>query len=129
VEARRTEVIEITEPRAARKPWRPEEDAKLVALADSKTARASIAQQLGRTVPAVGLRLYVLRSKKNRKRKGSGTGGIWSMKSDREFIRLAKTKGLDFLVHHFERSPKSVLDKAKRLGITLKSGARLKPKK
>jgi hypothetical protein len=41
------------------------------------------------------------------------------MKIDRELIALSKTKPLDALVDHFERPPKSILDKAKRLGLSI----------
>jgi hypothetical protein len=44
----------------------------------------------------------------------------WSMKIDRELIALSKTKPLDALVDHFQRPPKLILDKAKRLGLSIK---------
>jgi hypothetical protein len=42
------------------------------------------------------------------------------MKIDRELIALSKTKPLDALVDHFQRPPKLILDKAKRLGLSIK---------
>ena len=42
------------------------------------------------------------------------------MKTDRKLIALAKTKTLEALADHFQRPPKLILDKAKRLGLSLK---------
>ena len=42
------------------------------------------------------------------------------MKTDRELIALSKTKPLDALVDHFQQPPKLILDKAKRLGLSIK---------
>jgi hypothetical protein len=39
---------------------------------------------------------------------------------------LSKTKPLDALADHFQRPPKSILDKAKRLGLSIKRSAKLK---
>jgi hypothetical protein len=50
-------------------------------------------------------------------------GGMWSMKTDRELIALAKTKTLDALADHFQRPPPAILAKAKRLGISIKQKA------
>jgi hypothetical protein len=44
----------------------------------------------------------------------------WSMKEDRELIELAKTEALETLAGHFQRSPKSVLGQALKLGLTIK---------
>lgn len=48
---------------------------------------------------------------------GKITRGIWSMKTDRELIALTKTHTLDALVEHFQRPPKSILNKAKKLAM------------
>ena len=42
------------------------------------------------------------------------------MKTDRELIALSKTKPLDALADHFQRPPKLILDKAKRLRLSIK---------
>jgi hypothetical protein len=42
------------------------------------------------------------------------------MKEDRELIELAKTEALEALADHFQRSPKSVLKQALKLGLTIK---------
>jgi hypothetical protein len=44
------------------------------------------------------------------------------MATDRELIVLAKTKRLDAIVAHFQRSPRSILKKAMKLGLRSKSG-------
>jgi hypothetical protein len=49
---------------------------------------------------------------------------MWSMKTDREPIELAKTKSLATLVEHFQRTPESILRKAKRLGLSIKRTAK-----
>ena len=51
-----------------------------------------------------------------RKRKGVG----WSMKSDRELIRLAKSQTLDELADEFQRSSAFILKRAVRLGLSIK---------
>jgi hypothetical protein len=48
---------------------------------------------------------------------------MWSMKSDRELIALAKTKTLEALADHFQRPPASILAKALKLGLTIKRTA------
>jgi hypothetical protein len=53
-------------------------------------------------------------------------GDGWSMKTDRELIVLSKTKTIETLADHFRRPPKSILDKAKRLGLSIKRRAKLK---
>jgi hypothetical protein len=45
---------------------------------------------------------------------------MWSMKSDRELIALSKTHTFEALVEHFQRPPKSILQKAKKLGLSIK---------
>jgi hypothetical protein len=45
---------------------------------------------------------------------------MWSMKSDRELIAMAKTKTLEALAAHFQRPPASILAKARKLGLTIK---------
>ena len=52
--------------------------------------------------------------------KGIRRRGMWSMKADRELIALSKTKPLDALADHFQLPPKLILDKAKRLGLSIK---------
>jgi hypothetical protein len=49
---------------------------------------------------------------------------MWSMKSDRELMALSKTKTLEAIVQQIQRPPKSILDKAKRLGLTIKRKAK-----
>jgi hypothetical protein len=44
----------------------------------------------------------------------------WSMKTDRELIALSKTKTLPALVQHFQRPPKLILNKAKKLGLSIR---------
>jgi ribosomal protein L11 len=44
----------------------------------------------------------------------------WSMKTDRELIELAKTKTLEAIADHLKQPPKSILNKAKKLGLTIK---------
>ena len=48
---------------------------------------------------------------------------MWSMKSDRELIAMAKTKTLEALAAHFQRPPASILAKARKLGLTIKQTA------
>ena len=48
------------------------------------------------------------------------------MKTDRELIALSKTHTLKALVDHFKRPPKSILMKAKRLGLSIKRTAKVK---
>jgi hypothetical protein len=48
----------------------------------------------------------------------------WVMRTDRELIALSKTKTLEAIAHHFQRQPKSVLRAAKRLGLSIKRGAK-----
>jgi hypothetical protein len=42
------------------------------------------------------------------------------MKADRELIASAKTKPIEALADHFRRPPKSIIMKAKRLGLSLR---------
>jgi ribosomal protein L11 len=48
------------------------------------------------------------------------------MKTDRELIELAKTKTLEAIADQFQRSPKSILTKAKKLGLTIKRKSKTK---
>jgi hypothetical protein len=48
----------------------------------------------------------------------------WSMKTDRELIALSKTHKLQALADHFERQPKAILEKAKKLGLSIKRTAK-----
>jgi hypothetical protein len=50
-------------PRPNGRPWTPEEDARLLALLESKMDRPLIARKLKRTVVAITTRLKVLRDK------------------------------------------------------------------
>jgi hypothetical protein len=49
-----------------------------------------------------------------------------SMKADRELIALSKTHRFEAIVEQLQRPPESILRAAKRLGLTIKRGA--KPK-
>ena len=49
---------------------------------------------------------------------------MWSMKADRELIALAKTKPIEALADHFRRPPKSIIMKAKRLGLSIRQIAK-----
>ena len=46
------------------------------------------------------------------------------MRTDRELIALSKTETLEAIADHFQVPPKSILKKAKRLGIPIKRTAR-----
>jgi hypothetical protein len=48
------------------------------------------------------------------------------MKHDRELMDLARTQTLEAIVDHFERPPKSILKKLKRLGLPIKYTAKAK---
>jgi hypothetical protein len=52
--------------------------------------------------------------------RGLGKYGMWSMKTDRELIKLAKTETLETIAHQLQRSPKAILKKAAKLGLTIK---------
>jgi hypothetical protein len=53
--------------------------------------------------------------------------GMWSMKTERELIALSKTHTLKALADHFERPPKAIFKKAKRLGLfSIKRTAKVK---
>lgn len=43
----------------------------------------------------------------------------WSMKNDRELIRLAKSRTLEAIADQFQRSPAHILKKAARLGLSI----------
>jgi hypothetical protein len=45
---------------------------------------------------------------------------MWSMKSDRELIQLAKTRTLQAIADHLQRSPAYILKRAARLGLSIK---------
>ena len=49
---------------------------------------------------------------------GLGKYAMWSMKADRELIELAKTETLEAIADQFKLPPKSILKKAKKLGLT-----------
>jgi len=48
------------------------------------------------------------------------------MRTDRELMSLSKTKALEALADHFKLPPKSILKKAKRLGLSIKHAAKAK---
>ena len=52
--------------------------------------------------------------------RGLGKYVMWSMKADRELIELAKTETLEAIADQFKLPPKSILQKAKKLGLTIK---------
>ena len=51
---------------------------------------------------------------------------MWSMKADRELIELAKTETLEAIADHLKLPPKSILKKAKKLGLTIKRKGKTK---
>ncbi len=50
--------------------------------------------------------------------------GRWSMKNDRELIELAKSQSLEAIAEKIWRSPANVLEKAARLGLSIKRTAK-----
>jgi hypothetical protein len=46
--------------------------------------------------------------------------GMWSMKSDRELIQLAKLEPLEVIADQLQRSPDYILKRAARLGLSIK---------
>jgi hypothetical protein len=58
--------------------------------------------------------------------RGLGKYVMWSMKADRELIELAKTKALEAIADEFKLPPKSILKKAKKLGLTIKRKGKTK---
>jgi len=48
----------------------------------------------------------------------------WSMKTDRELIQLAKSRTLEGVADHLQRSPASILKRAARLGLSIKRKAK-----
>jgi hypothetical protein len=52
-----------------------------------------------------------------------GKRGAWSMKDDRELIKLAKSHSLEAIAEKLQRSPALVLKTAARLGLSLKRKA------
>jgi hypothetical protein len=53
-----------------------------------------------------------------------GRTGAWPMKDDRALIALSKTKTLEALADHFQRPPQAILQRASRLGISIKRTAK-----
>lgn len=51
-------------------------------------------------------------------------GRMWSMKADRELAALSKAHTLETIADHFQRPPVEILKKAKRLGLSIKRGAK-----
>jgi hypothetical protein len=45
---------------------------------------------------------------------------MWSMKEDRKLIELAKTATLEAIAKQMQRPPKSILKRAKTLGLKIK---------
>jgi hypothetical protein len=52
--------------------------------------------------------------------RGLGKYAMWSMKADRELIELAKTETLEAIADRLQRTPKSILKKSAKLGLTIK---------
>jgi hypothetical protein len=52
-----------------------------------------------------------------------GKRGAWSMKDDRELIKLAKSHSLEAIAEKLQRSPALVLKTAARLGLSIKRKA------
>jgi CHASE3 domain sensor protein len=48
-----------------------------------------------------------------------GKRRLWSMKSDRELIELAKSQSLEAIADKMQRPPGSVLKQAARLGLSI----------
>jgi hypothetical protein len=46
------------------------------------------------------------------------------MQSERELMKLAKTKTLEALAERFNRSPKAILRKAAQLGVSIRRTAK-----
>jgi hypothetical protein len=55
-----------------------------------------------------------------------GKYAIWSMKADRELIELAKTETLEAIADEFKLPPKSILQKAKKLGLSIKRKGKMR---
>lgn len=53
-------------------------------------------------------------------------GRRYSMKSDRELIKLATSETLESIAERFQRSPESILRSAARLGLSIKRDAKAK---
>jgi hypothetical protein len=49
---------------------------------------------------------------------------MWSMKADRELIRLAKSRTLGTIADQLQRSPAYILKRAARLGLSIKRQAK-----
>jgi hypothetical protein len=49
---------------------------------------------------------------------------MWSMKSDRELIQLAKSQTLEAIAEKIQRSPAFILKRAARLGLSIKRKAK-----
>jgi hypothetical protein len=58
--------------------------------------------------------------------RGLGKYVMWSMKADRELIKLAKTETLEAIADQFKLPPRSILKKAAKLGLTIKRKAKTK---
>jgi hypothetical protein len=50
--------------------------------------------------------------------------GAWSMKHDRELIMLAKTHTLQAIAERFDRPVTTVLNRAERLGLSIRGKAK-----
>jgi DNA-binding MurR/RpiR family transcriptional regulator len=53
-------------------------------------------------------------------------GGQWLMRHDRELIALSKTHTLEAIADQLQRPPATILRAAKRLGLSIKRGAKRK---
>jgi hypothetical protein len=51
---------------------------------------------------------------------GLGKRATWSTRADRKLIELAKTETLEAIADQFRLPSKSILNKAKKLGLTIK---------
>jgi DNA-binding CsgD family transcriptional regulator len=50
--------------------------------------------------------------------------GMWSMKTDRELIQLAKSRTLEDIADYLQRSPAYIPKRAARLGLSVKRKAK-----
>jgi ribosomal protein L11 len=50
----------------------------------------------------------------------------WVNETDRELIELARIKILEAIAYQLKQPPKSILDKAKKLGLTIKRKSKMK---
>jgi hypothetical protein len=85
-----------------------------VAAHEAQVGGLTFRLRIGNTPGSAGLNSEL------RGQRGEGTMSKWSMRKDRELIRLGRTKlGVDQIASRLDSSPLSVLKVAKRLGIKL----------